>query len=114
MRTLALVCASLLPIAALGQTETPPFDLVLNPDNGHFYGFAEFESPETDDRTWHVARDQAASFDFHGWQGHLVTFTSAAEEAFVQNAFGSRPGWIGASDAAVLIRRTTGGTQPWN
>ncbi len=88
--TLALVF-----IAGIG---TPAFAVpVLNPANGHHYELINTGTGIT----WQAARDAAAASVFNGVNGHLVTITSAAENAFVAGLSPSdfRP-WIGLTDEA--------------
>ncbi len=52
--------------------------------------------------TWTDAKVAAESLSFLGNPGHLVTITSAAEDAFLHANFsGVDRAWMGASDAAV-------------
>ncbi|WP_375474580.1 DUF4347 domain-containing protein, partial [uncultured Nostoc sp.] len=69
---------------------------LANPDNGHFYEFVNAGSPIS----WTAARDAAATRNYFGLQGYLVTVTSAAESSFVSSKLQGQ-GWLGASDAAV-------------
>jgi len=66
-----------LAAAAFGQP-------VVNPANCHAYEAVDGIM------TWEEARLAAAARSFGGVQGHLATFTSAAETEFVFNAFGPR------------------------
>lgn len=66
--------------------------------NGHFYEYVPGIF------SWSEARDAAAARTFQGRPGHLVTISSAEENAFVANAFDAESNqfaWIGASDEAV-------------
>jgi len=63
--------------------------------NNHFYEFISSTNP-----TWTDARDAAATRNYFGLQGYLVTVTSAEESAFVSAKLAGQ-GWLGASDAAV-------------
>ncbi len=73
----------------------------LNPDNNHYYALVS--SGETAEKiSWEAAKDEAATFTFHGVPGHLATITSAAEGEFLKTSHlsaGNR--WIGASDREV-------------
>jgi len=62
----------------------------LNPDNGHFYeivytGYLNFSEAAT----------AAESLEFGGIQGHLVSITSAQEQAFVASLDVPFGAWIG-------------------
>jgi hypothetical protein len=50
--------------------------------NGHYYDIVYSPGIE-----WNVARVAAAGSSYNGLTGHLVTFTSAAEESYVMPAF---------------------------
>ena len=86
----------------LSVSEELPPELVLvhqSPD-GHIYGAV------VGGGTWAAARDAAAQLSYRGAAGHLVTFNSSAEHAFVRdnlavrlaNEFGAGDIWIGLSD----------------
>lgn len=81
--------------------------------NGHFYSLVFPDNPQSadDNFSWFEARDAAANTVFQGSVGHLVTVTSAAEDAFLRQTFESflqirdfpnwLPGdfaWIGLTD----------------
>ena len=66
--------------------------------NGHYYDLV------LTPKTWTNARDAAAASTFAGESGHLVTITSAAENAFLMSSFDALFAgfvWIGASDVAL-------------
>lgn len=84
---------------------------ILWSDNGHYYEFI------SQSRTWSsaLARAEQLSFDPDGsggqspLAGYLVTITSAQEQAFLNQHFGSSGlYWIAAGDGAVE------GTWRWN
>lgn len=65
--------------------------------NNHWY---EFVSASVN---YAAASSAAAASSFAGVSGHVVTITSAAEQAFIDSNFGASHSnffWIGASDAA--------------
>ncbi|MFM9103668.1 MAG: lectin-like protein, partial [Cyanobium sp.] len=73
------------------QTREDPND---NPSNGHWYQYVSAY------RSWSQARDAAALSQLDSLNGYLVTITSEAEQAFINNTFGTLYyTWIGASDA---------------
>ena len=61
---------------------------------GHYYKFVE--APGV---TWQQALDAAALETWEGYVGHLVTITSAEEEAFVVDLSRGRESWLAGSDA---------------
>ncbi|MGB3511207.1 MAG: lectin-like protein [Microcoleaceae cyanobacterium] len=70
------------------------------PDTGHYYEYVSV--PEK--LTWQEAKIAAENKYFNGFQGYLVTITSAAETDFVNSIATNNldrvsEGWIGASDA---------------
>lgn len=76
--------------------------------NGHYY---EFVYHNTD---WFTARDTAAAATHNGFNGHLVTITSAAENDFVWNHmklsatvdWRDRGNWIGAYQSGASLNET--------
>jgi hypothetical protein len=68
------------------------------PGNGNHYEFIEGRT------IWADARDDAATKSFDGVMGHLVTITSAAENAFLTSTFASGEpeffSWIGGHEPA--------------
>lgn len=66
---------------------------VASGGNGHFYQLV------TTSLNWEDARNAAASLSFNGFTGHLATLTSAAENNFLRDTFGTT-GWIGLSQPA--------------
>ncbi len=87
------------PVATTPATAAAPEGAVRNPENGHVYEVVAVSSGIT----WNQALEAAAARSFDGVQGHLATFTSAAEyqfvvenlpEAFVTGA-GRNPYWLG-------------------
>jgi len=56
---------------------------VLNTANGHYYEVVNTSI------NWEAAKVQAESLVYNGMPGHLVTVTSAAENLFLTNTFGS-------------------------
>jgi V8-like Glu-specific endopeptidase len=56
---------------------------IRNPANGHFYGAVNLDKLIS----WEAARAAARSMRYNGLHGHLVTITSAAEQAFVFGHF---------------------------
>ncbi|MEM8981066.1 MAG: lectin-like protein [Pseudomonadota bacterium] len=68
---------------------------VASGGNDHFYDIIATTL------TWAEARDAAAAMTYNGLDGHLVTITSAGEQAFLDSLNPSgRDLWLGASDAA--------------
>src|SRR4051812_34903349 len=108
MRATAAVLLILVPHVAYSAIVAGPTEWsTADGGNGHFYEFISYEAITS----WTSARDDAASMFFNGTAGHLVTITSAAEDAFLLTNFGSYIGdpntgvpgnfaWIGLSDAA--------------
>lgn len=82
----------LLSLLVLGVTTSVYAQPILNPANGHYYERIDFDGYPT----WYEARDYAASLSYMGMQGHLVTITSAEEQAFIETNF-TLPSytWIG-------------------
>lgn len=77
-------------------------EMHFNPANGHFYQMLTGEFGAPLDGTWQAALDAAAARSMGPIPGHLVTITSAEEEAFVVDTFvPTNQFWLGASDAAV-------------
>jgi parallel beta-helix repeat protein len=80
------------------QDETNVFQwTVASGGNGHFYRYV------TTPLTWDQAKAAAESTSYRGVQGHLVTITSAGENAFVGSlktlmGLGDMRGWIGLFD----------------
>jgi hypothetical protein len=75
MRSLLTAGAALaIGAAAQAQSGEPVQWRVEDGGNGHWYLFIETALP----RTWHTARDAAATIG-----GHLATITTAAEQAFI-------------------------------
>lgn len=66
----SLGCCLLMTTSAQAQ-------VVLNPDNGHFY---EVVSAAL---SWTQARDAAQARTFNGLQGYLATVTSSSENSFI-------------------------------
>lgn len=66
-----------------------------NAENGHYYE-AVFESLD-----WLQSRAAAEKLTYGGASGHLITITSAEEQAFLDEHFDVGPTWIGASDAGT-------------
>lgn len=60
-----------------------PANTVFNPANGHYY--AAVDTPTL--IRWSQAKAAAAAMRFNGMVGHLVTLTSASENAFVAARF---------------------------
>ena len=89
------------------QMAIPPgfaFAAPSNGGNGHVYEYVQ--SPGT----WTTARTAAATRTFRGVTGHLVTITSAVENALVGSFRGANQdlrGWIGLTD------EVTEGTFQW-
>ena len=90
------------------QMAVPPgfaFSAPSNGGNGHVYEYVE--SPGT----WTTAQTAAAARTFRGVTGHLVTITSAFENALVGSFRGATlndlRGWIGLTD------EVTEGTFQW-
>jgi Ni,Fe-hydrogenase III small subunit len=61
-------------------------------DNNHYYEFVPASGI-----TWAAAKAAAEQRTYNGLKGYLVTITSSAEQAFVQNKL-QGAGWLGASD----------------
>jgi hypothetical protein len=74
--------------------------LAVNLFEGHYYELVD------DLRAWTAANTTAATYSLLGVRGHLVSITSAAENAFLLSIAGS--GWTGATDTARE------GTYVWN
>lgn len=78
---------------------SPVCGAIQFPDNGNHYDLV-FTGAQLN---WIEARDAAAGMQFMGASGHLVTITSAAENAFLlanfQTTGAPRLAYIGASDA---------------
>jgi hypothetical protein len=70
---------------------------LLDAANGHYYNLV---SP-TNGITWTAASAAASASTFNGVNGHLATFSNAAEFNFVTTAFPQSFTWIGFSDQAV-------------
>ncbi len=89
-RTLLALC--LVALAMLLGGGRAGAQVVFFPGTGHYY------QAVTATLTWASARDDAATRTYFGRHGHLVTITSAAEQAFVVNTFPGALGtsWIGA------------------
>ena len=69
---------------------------VFNPDNGHYYDSIRLGNNNT---TWAEALAAAAAMTHNGWQGHLATVTSQAENDFILANLGgfdgTRQKWLG-------------------
>ena len=91
-------------VAMLGVASvTPVFAVpVNNPANGHHYEFIQASG-----LSWTDAKNAAEAAEFLGVNGHLVTITSAEENAFVDALVPSIRAWIGLTDAV------TEGTFEW-
>lgn len=74
--------------------ETINTNVRFNSDNENFYLYVNSA------RNFTTALSDAASTTLNGANGHLVTITSATENAFVDSIIGARV-WIAASDSAV-------------
>jgi parallel beta-helix repeat protein len=89
------------------QMAVPPgfkFSAPSDGGNGHVYEYVEIPG------TWASARTAAATRTFRGMTGHLVTITSAFENALVGSFRGANQdlrGWIGLTD------EVTEGTFQW-
>jgi hypothetical protein len=85
-----VVCGFVLVSQAWAQTYT------LNPDNGHYY------TVEQTELTWEQARVSAIHRSFAGVSGHLLTITSATEQAFAATAFfqDTNKYWLGGFQPA--------------
>lgn len=84
----AAFCAMTLALAVNAQAAP-----VLNPANGHYYDLVDNSA-----LNWTQAAADARTRHHRGFQGHLVTITSAEEDAFLIDTFGvSRVAgrWIG-------------------
>jgi hypothetical protein len=68
-------------------------NLLVNPENGHFYEFVT-----NNGISWTSARGEANGKSYLGLQGYLATITSSREQDFIQQRVQGN-GWIGASDA---------------
>jgi hypothetical protein len=95
---LLVVLALSLAVAAGVSAAIGP---VVNPANGHFYELVS--SPGIN---WHDANTAAAAMNMGGplCAGHLVTVTSASENAFIVSTFGASSlvtKWIGAYQAGA-------------
>jgi hypothetical protein len=65
--------------------------------------------PNYPDISWTSARDSAATRNYYGIPGYLVTITSAAEQSYVLSKI-TQSAWIGASDNYQAINLATGQT----
>lgn len=66
-------------VLAVASIASPAFAApVLNAANGHYY-----EAVTYGGASWTEARDLAAAMTLPGYQGHLVTITSQAEQDFI-------------------------------
>lgn len=66
--------------------------------NGHYYEL--IDAPVS----WHEAKDITNTLTHEGYQGHLATITSAAENSWILSTFGSTNleyHWLGGTDEAV-------------
>ncbi|HOS46994.1 MAG TPA: PKD domain-containing protein [Bacteroidia bacterium] len=70
--------------------------LLYNPSNNHYYQKVSWPS----DITWHDAVTAAASANYLGMQGYLITITSLQENNFISQLVNSNT-WIGATDEAI-------------
>jgi flagellin len=77
-------------------SSTPPAGVFINPSNGHSYELVTTQQTIS----WANAKVAAETKTLNGEHGYLATVTSAAENQFIVDKFGSFTGWIGASDAA--------------
>jgi hypothetical protein len=105
-----LACVSVVTLSPNGQAAPILWSPSLG-GNGHYYDLVLPADP-SGNLTWFQARDAAAATSFLGSAGHLVTITTAAEDAFLRAAFESQlrvdflPGdsgdfaWLGLTDAA--------------
>ncbi len=75
--------------------------------NGHWYEYVNL------DVDWHTARSNALASSYNGMRGYLVTITSAAEQSFLQNTFGSILAWAGGSDEWDSTSENDEGTWKW-
>ncbi len=125
LQTALGAAAMALYAVAAGQAAAAP---VFSPETGSYYDYVNRDIADTGFTTWtwEQAKADAESRTFEGRRGHLVTITSAEEEAIlVANWFGDilygQP-WIGAyrapgSDLASGWRWVTGedwGYTNWN
>lgn len=107
-------CAAL--TLGAGTVNAAPVEwTIASGGNGHFYDFISSESLFF----WGPARDDALSRTHNGQQGYLITFTSAAEQAFYISQFGAVDGWTGANDLAeegkwVWVDGPEAGQQFWS
>jgi hypothetical protein len=80
--------------------EPPLPTIILNPDNGHYYGFVEVQESVN----WFEAKDLAEGMVYNGMDGHLATVTDSQEQTFLINSFPEifpNYVWLGASDEAI-------------
>lgn len=71
-------------------------DLLINPENRHFYRFVSSEGIRWTDANTAAGSDANRYF---GLQGYLATITSQTEQNFIQQRLQGN-GWIGASNVA--------------
>ncbi len=79
------------PVAVDDDLSVDTTGFTFNADNGHYYKFVSVPTGVT----WAEAQDGAATMG-----GHLVTITSAEENAFI-NSLSVGQAWLGANDSAV-------------
>ena len=80
-RTLPVTLAlGILLFSACAAHATPVEWIVEDGGNGHFYDFVAY--PTFRDIGWNTARAHAEAQSYRGVPGHLITITSAAEQAF--------------------------------
>lgn len=87
MHRLTFTMLLLVPVLCLAE---PVQWTVVSGGNGHYY------EAVVQSATWFEARDLADQHTWQGLVGHLVTLTSAEEEAFLWSHFDGSEWWLGA------------------
>lgn len=92
----SFLIGSMMAIAWAGTAAAAPVQWATSSGgNGHWYDFVSGST------SFATASSAAAASSLSGTSGHLVTITSAAEQAFIDTNFGNAGFyWLGASDAA--------------
>jgi hypothetical protein len=95
-----LIFFVLLLLLPAGMTVAAPVGWTDSDGNTHYYELINA------DVTWNQARSQANAMSYNGWQGHLATVTSAAENLFLTADLG------GGETENLLHYHWIGGFQP--